>query len=313
MPAIDNLVIQKKALLIINRHSRLGSTADFREAVSLLEAAGIQIEQLETASASQTSKEIDEHHQKVDFVILAGGDGTISSAATALYRHKLKFAIFPMGTANDLARSLGIPCDLVSASEAIIAGFTRPVDLGMVNGHHFFNVANIGLGVDVTHELTAELKKKWGVFSYLKALNAALSHRKTFYATIVCDGKEQRLRSIHLAVGNGRYYGGGNIIDENAFIDSGLLCLYSLKPQSAWELISLAPLLRGGRHSRLKRIFSTTGRRIEVRTFPNLEVDADGEPVARTPVVFEVIPSALQVFAPKELCPDAPPTETKAL
>ncbi len=291
------------ALLIVNPNSRLGSEADLHEAVAMLESSGMRVIQTTSRSSSETVQQIETNRQGVDLVIMAGGDGTISSAASALYRYRLPFAIFPLGTANDLARSLGIPTDLQQASQTIIDNYRRKVDLGLVNGHHFFNVANIGLGVDVTHELTPEVKRAWGVFGYLKALNAALGRRKTFHATIITDGRSKRVSSIHLGVGNGRYYGGGNIIDENASIDSGRLCLYSLKPQSVIRLLTLAPLMRGGLQSRLKQTYSSSGCRIEVRTFPNLEVDADGEPVTRTPAIFEVLPQALEVCAPKEHCP----------
>lgn len=288
-----------RALLVINPNSRRGGDKDIEQCTDRLRGAGFLLIVVESKSRPQTEQEIAKHASHIDLVILAGGDGTISSSASALYQHQLTFAILPMGTANDLARSLGIPDDLQLACDIIIEGRRRRIDLGTINGHFYFNAAHIGLGVNVTYELTPEVKKTWGVFSYLKALFAAFARSKEFYVTVNIDGFRQRMRSIHLAIGNGRFYGGGNVIHEDCSIDDGRLYLYSLKPQPLWQLLTLAPLLHGGHQSRLKRrIFSSTGRRIEVRTSPPMEIHADGEPVARTPAVFEVVPAALEVIAP---------------
>ena len=102
---------------------------------------------------------------------------------------------------------------------------------------------------------------------------------------------------MHLAVGNGRYYGGGNIIREDAWIDDGQLSLYSLKPQKVWKLLLLAPLLRIGGQRRARRIFTATGRQIEIRTTHPMAIYADGEPVGHTPARFEILPGAVEAIA----------------
>lgn len=287
-----------KALLLINPSSRSGAEADLIHSFKALNDAGIELIQVQSRSADHACEEIRKHRELVDFVIFGGGDGTISSAAKCLYDTGLAFAILPLGTANDLARSLDIPDDIEQAIQIIVENHRRMIDLGCVNEHLFFNVANIGLGVNITYELTPEVKKTWGVLSYLKALLCAIARTESFPVTLLIDEKKYRTRSIHLGVGNGRYYGGGNVIDEYCTIDNGLLSLYSLKPQSLWELLSLAPLLRGGKQYRTQRTFTAYAKRIEVRTATRMEVHADGEPVTFTPATFKVIPKALQVIAP---------------
>lgn len=289
----------RTALLIVNPNSRSGSDADMQEGIALLEAAGIQLINTTSNSAEQTRRLIVEHCRTIDLVILGGGDGTISSAAPALYQHQLPFAILPLGTANDLARSLGMSGDLLEAFQLIVKNHRSRMNLGVVNGHYFFNAANIGLGVRVTHELTPEIKKQWGVFSYLAAVFAALKKNRKFRATIRVDGKTYKVSSIQLAVGNGRYYGGGNVIDEYSTIDDGKLCLYSVPPLTLWELLTLAPLLRNGKQRLTDKIFTASGQRIEINTSRLREIHADGEPVSITPALFEVIPEALEVIRPQ--------------
>lgn len=292
------MTINTTALLILNANSRNGADADIQQGLDLLENAGIKLIQKNSGSSEETAQLIEQYHDQIQLVILGGGDGTISSAAGALYKRKLTFAILPLGTANDLARSLGIPNNLPDAFQAIVDNHRGKINLGIINGHYFFNVAHIGLGVTVTHELTPEVKKKWGIFSYLKAALAAFKIHRPFRAAITANGQSYNLRTIQLAVGNGRYYGGGNIIDENSEIDDGLLCLYSLAPSSLWGLLTRAPLLRYGKHSHLQNTFTIHAKQIEINTAHPKEIHADGEPISKTPAIFEVIPRALEVIRP---------------
>lgn len=256
----------QKALLLINPASRSGAEAELEQGAKILRDAGIELLQVESKSPEHACDEIRKHRSQIDFVILGGGDGTISSAAKCLYQEQLPFALLPLGTANDLARSLDIPADIEQAFRIIADGNRRRVDLGCVNEHYFFNVANIGLGVNITYELTPEVKKTWGVFSYLKALTAAVAKTESFSVTLTIDGQKRKTRSIQLGIGNGRFYGGGNVIDELCTIDNGLLSLYSLKPQSFLDLLTLAPLLRDGKQNQARRTFTARAKTIEVRT-----------------------------------------------
>lgn len=289
------------ALLIINPRSRQGASADIDAGLQKLQQAGITVETVTCRDAAHTEQEIAARLGRVDFVIVGGGDGTINSTAQALYRHKLPFAIVPLGTANDLARSLNIPTQLDKAFDVIIADNRRWIDLGSVNGKHFFNACHIGLGVKVTHELTPELKKRWGVLSYFKAFSQALARSREFTVDLDIDGVAVRKRALELTVGNGRFYGGGNVTEEHATIDDGLLNLACIYPKTIWELLAMAPLIRLGKHDRAERTYCVSGRRITVNTAVPMEVDADGEPATWTPANFEVISRALQVLVPPDV------------
>lgn len=292
----------RRALLLLNPGSRQGASADrdagLSDGIGRLEAAGLALEKIISRSAAESAQIIRARRDSTDLVILGGGDGTVSSCAEVLLDCSLPFAILPLGTANDLARSVGVN-DLPQAFDAILSGQSVPIDLGVVNGHYFFNVANLGLGVRVTHELTPEVKQRWGVLGYLKALISAFVRHRHFLVEIRVGDQCHSVRSIQVAVGNGRFYGGGNAVAREAAIDDGMLHLYSLRPQTFLELLSLAPLLRGGHHDLVERVFTAEGRRLAIETNPpGMEVHADGEPVTRTPVTFSVKTAALTVMVP---------------
>ena len=141
----------------------------------------------------------------------------------------MTLGILPMGTANDLARTLGVPDDLEAAAEVILAGRRRRIDLGTVNGKPFFNVASIGISVELARELSGELKRRWGRAGYALAALRALARAERFSATVSENGTTLRTRTMQIAVGNGRFYGGGTVVAEDAVIDDGHLDLYSLE------------------------------------------------------------------------------------
>ncbi|USD20032.1 hypothetical protein MJO52_13190 [Microbulbifer variabilis] len=153
---------------MVNPKSRNGAEADIDSGLARLRADGIEVEILHSEGPEETEAVIRQSHKNLDLVIVGGGDGTISSTARVLKECQLALAILPLGTANDLARSLGI-VDLEQAFDVIIGNHRQLIDLGVVNGHYFFNVANMGLGVKVTEAQDSEIKKLWGVLSYLRA------------------------------------------------------------------------------------------------------------------------------------------------
>lgn len=287
---------RRKALLVLNPRSRLGGEADIEDGLAELKSANIFVERCESNSAAETVRLINQYHDSIDLVIIGGGDGTISSAAEVLYQLQLPLAVLPLGTANDFARSIGVGDDLAAAVQAIVENKRRRINLGVVNNHYFFNVAHIGLGVEVTRELTPEVKSRWGVFSYLAALIQAFQNNRHFRVYIQSGKIRHKMRSIHLAVGNGRYYGGGNIIDDQSTLFDGQLSLFSLKPLRWWQLLALAPSLRSGTQRLTERAFCLAGEKITVGTARPREIHADGEPVSTTPATFEVIKEAIEVI-----------------
>jgi diacylglycerol kinase family enzyme len=105
-------------------------------------------------------------------------------------------------------------------------------------------------------------------------------------------------RTVHVAVGNGRHYGGGMTVAEHARIDDGELHVYSLEVASFWRLLRLLPALRTGRHDAWEEIRTLAGADIEIRTRRPRSVNADGEIVTRTPARFQVRRGAIGVFVP---------------
>jgi YegS/Rv2252/BmrU family lipid kinase len=285
----------KRALLIVNAKSRRGRNAQ-AAVTAALEDAGLRV-LYETCSTPESLPPlISRMADQVDRVVIGGGDGTLNAAAPALRSSGLPLGIVPLGTANDLARTLGIPTDPVAAAQVVAAGRTARIDLGEVNGQPFFNVASIGFGADLADALTRDSKRRWGSLGYAVAALRLLRRMRPFTTEIVHGGASQISRTVHIAVGNGRHYGGGMTVEAAARIDDGRLHVFSLEVASMWRLLQMLPALRSGRHQPWSEIRTLAGEEIEIRTRRPRSVNTDGEITTRTPARFRVLPGVITVF-----------------
>jgi len=103
---------------------------------------------------------------------------------------------------------------------------------------------------------------------------------------------------MQIAVGNGRFYGGGTVVAAHAEIDDGHLDLYSLELRTVWRLALMLRSFRTGEHGAWSEVRTARGTEFEIRTHRPRPVNADGELIAETPAVFKVHPGAMEVFAP---------------
>jgi YegS/Rv2252/BmrU family lipid kinase len=288
----------RRALLIVNKLSRSGD-ADLSSAIGCLAAAGMEVLPFGIEDAGDIPKLIRAHRCRTDLVVLGGGDGTMNAASEAILDVGVPMAILPLGTANDLARTLGIPSDLEGACAVASSGIPHRIDLGRANDKHFFNVASIGLSVAVANMIDAETKRRWGTAGYALTVWRALKEHRPFRARIRCDGRLLQTRSIQIAVGNGRHYGGGLTVAVDAAIDDHQLDLYSIGPASMARLVLLAPALRSGRQGEFQGVHLLRGQRIEIETRRPMPVNTDGEVTTQTPVDLRILPGAVEVIVPQ--------------
>lgn len=286
-------------LLLINLYSKQG-LARFGEVVANLNDLEVQYIVGQVREADDFAQCIRRYHGKVSAVVIGGGDGTLNVAVDALLETDLPLGILPLGTANDLARTLKIPTDLTEACAVIARGYRQRIDLGRVNGKYFFNVASCGLSVRITQELSGASKKRFGVMAYALAALRALLTVERFTATIQIDeGEVITRKSLQIAVGNGRYYGGGLTVASDAAIDDQRLDLYSLEIPHWWHIFFLLPALRSGHFGEHIGIAHWSGQQIRLWTRHPKRVNTDGEITTRTPALFEICPRALQVLVPE--------------
>lgn len=297
----------KRAVLIVNTHSRKGATL-FPQAKALLEEGGFNLLASYAVKRpkllNQTITEALAH--KPDILIIGSGDGTVSEVVDHLADSDVALGFIPLGTTNNFARSAGIPLDLAGAIDTITRGVVDDIDLGLVTKtdndgtrrtDYFANVASIGLSVEVAARVPHRLKRRIGRVAYvLTGLHTLISHR-AFKVRLDADGRSRRLSTHQLVIANGSSHG-GRVIARDVDIDNKQLTVFRLGRPGRWQLIkaTLRFSLHQNRTSAEKGYLTTSG--VTVTTDPVCTVEIDGEIKTSTPATFSVAPDALYLLVP---------------
>lgn len=235
----------------------------------------------------------------VSTVVAWGGDGTVSEVASELAFRPETLAIIPSGSGNGLARELKIPFDPDSAFEVAFGGRDQIIDAGELDGRLFFNIAGIGLDARVAHRFAVDGLLRRGFMRYLEITASELLSYTPDDHTIVTDGESIRLRTLVVAIANGRQYGNGALIAPHARLDDGKLDVVMVWHRSPLVALLQAPWVFAGQVGRLPGVMVRTAADIEITSAHPVIYHLDGEPlVGGTSVKAHVRPHALRIKIP---------------
>lgn len=228
-------------------------------------------------------------------IVSVGGDGTMHEVVNSIHGTGVELAVVPTGTGNDFARTADIPLDPFEAASLALRGTAKPIDLGSVCGEVFVNVAGVGFDAEVANDTNNRNLIINGTITYLVSVLTMLRRYRCAEVRLAIDGQEIRQRVLLVAVGNGKFYGGGMKIAPGAIIDDGLFDIVVAGDLTKFETIVTLPKVYSGRHIEHPKASLYRGKRITIESNEKLFVHADGEIVGTTPATFEVLRSALKV------------------
>lgn len=292
---------QKRPALVLHRKS--ANRPEIKAALATLKEEGISIRVFvpwnKKAKGRVVRDLIREGYRRI---IAGGGDGTLNAVADAIVRRqapddRVAMGILPLGTANDLAHGLGLPCDdLVACLRLAATQPARGMDVGVMNGRHFVNVASGGFGAEVTATTPQDVKRRLGGAAY--TLNGLIKvwGLRPYTGTLHVPGREpERGAMLLMAVGNNPLAGGGFEVAPGADPADGKLDLVVINERALAEPRALlaevknvdAPDNEIVRHERLEAF------RIEADE--PLHINLDGEPVVSDQFDFSVLPLGLDM------------------
>jgi diacylglycerol kinase (ATP) len=305
----------KDALLIYNPTSggnRRRRLTEVEKAARILRDAGIATELAPTtarSSATQTAR--DAVAQRRGMIIVCGGDGTVNEVVNGLAGSQVPLALLPAGTANILAKELGIPWDIPRAARLIAGGTVRRIALGLaegMNGHHtedlpregryFLCVAGAGPDGAIVNGVDNEFKKRAGILAYwsegarqffkyafpeMKILSGAAEHRATF-----------------VVVGRTAHYGGPFKITSGASLYENSFEILTNSKKSRLGYLVCLPALYFGKLRSMEGIKAWKATEAICHAAGNEPVYAqvDGEPIGPAPISFRIVPDALSLVIP---------------
>ena len=235
-------------------------------------------------------------------LIVGGGDGTISAAASALVGTKTKLGILPLGTLNHFSRDLGIPADLGEAAKLIASGSEKRVDVAEMNGRIFINNSAIGLYPLMVVDRDLQ-RKRFGRSKRLAMLVASIRTLARFNhqrLTLTVNDEKARIDTPLLFVGNNDYRLDIGAPGQRESLDDGELCVLVMRKKTRTGLIgaSIRALFDRTRSDDMVRIDSVERLRVGSHR-GQLAVSLDGEVVRSAPPLdYRIRKQALTVIAP---------------
>ena len=242
-------------------------------------------------------------------IVAAGGDGTVSAVAKGLVRTQTPLGIIPLGTANVLARELGIPVELEGACQLLAGAHgVTSIDAMQVGEKYYFTQVGVGIDAMMIRDTKREDKRRFGRIAYIWTAMTRLLGFQPRRFRIAADDQQERRRASQIVIANSGILGQppfrwGPEIEP----DDGRLDVCIVRARTLLDYLSLAwHVVRGQQRQSPNVRYLGAQRRIVIETDRPLPVQADGEIIGETPVQVQVVPAAVRVIVP-ESRDDRPP------
>ncbi len=249
---------------------------------------------------------------KCDYIIACGGDGTVSEMINSLMnlktkkRQKIVAGIFPVGTGNDFARTIGATNSMKSLHELISKEKIKPIDVGEISfldfsgqqqTRFFNNIADIGLGADTVKRVNESSKILGGNLTFLTAVLQSFTSYKHKKVRITCPELQWEGEIVSLCMANGKYFGSGLGIAPFAEVDNGLIELAIIGKVSRFDFIRKLPALKKAKPIKMQQINYHKVSSCLIETFEtHTPLEADGEYIGTTPVKAQMHHDAIRFF-----------------
>ena len=244
--------------------------------IKLLESLyryGIECEPVITQASGIPLNSLDVENREM--LIVFGGDGTFHQALTLAVRWKVPMALLPSGTANVLARELGIPLDWERALGIVCRGKLRRMNLGWTNGRYFHLMAGVGFDGFVVAEVNERIKRALGVAAYWWTAFTCLSRYPMKPFLVKLDG--ETFQATSAVIGNSRNYGDRLLVTPRASVFERCLdvCVFTSQKRSRYLTYFLGALT--GKHVDFSDVIYRKVSRAEVVTDDPIPIQMDGE------------------------------------
>ncbi|MFQ5349947.1 MAG: diacylglycerol/lipid kinase family protein [Thermoanaerobaculia bacterium] len=247
--------------------------------------------------AAEARRAVDE---RVDRLVVAGGDGTFHLVVPALVGGSTCLGLVPVGRGNDFATSLGVPAAVPEAVELALTGRERLVDVGRAGEHRFAFYGGAGFDSAVSATADGHSRLLPSSITYVLATVRTLVRFRPPTAVVEWQGGGFEGELMFATVCNGPRFGGGMLIAPDAVMDDGLLDLVLVRRVSKPELLRVFPRVFRGTHIGHPAISIHRTPWVRMRFSPTALLGCDGEVLGPLPpagIRFDLIPRALRVVS----------------
>lgn len=231
-----------------------------------------------------------------ELLVVYGGDGTIHQAIPEAVRWKVPLALLPGGTANVLAKELGVPSKIERALDVVARRKTQRIYLGRANGSFFHLMAGIGLDAYIIGRLSGRLKRATGVAAYWWAGLTSFWRYPLKPFELRMNG--QTYQPTFAVIGNARSYGGQLFLTPQASVYEPCLdvCMFLTRNRIRFFEYLLAAFQ--GRHLRFPEVIYGKAATVQAAGDESIFVQMDGELVGHLPRDFSIFSEGIEVVVP---------------
>jgi len=290
----------ERVLLIVNPASRRASRIRQR-AEKAFAKAGVECDVMPTEAPGHATTIARDNAQKYSAVFTLGGDGTVMEVLSALAHQNTPVGVLAGGTANVVARTLGIPLNPTRAIPLLLSGDEARLDLGRLGDGRRFAIG-LGVGLDATMiaEAPARLKKRFGFMAYVVGGYKAVLRNQKFTLRLTVDGHVyERPASAVLIANFGAVLNNLIAFGNGILHDDGLLTACVFSPANLWDALRILWRMIRKDFGDDPCLFYKSGREFRVETFPEMRSQADGELLGVTPLSASVDPLAGTLLIPR--------------
>lgn len=237
---------------------------------------------------------------KPNIVAAAGGDGTVNLLAQLLANTNIAMLIIPTGSANGMAKELGIGGRLENIIPLLTKGSVRDIDLLKINGITCIHLADVGLNARIVKRF--ERDKKRGIATYAKHLLAEVFLIKQYRFYIKYDDTEIARKAVSLTFANASKYGTGAVINPTGQPDDGIFELVIVKPFPRIKLLSIAWKMFIGNLENSEYVEVIRCTNAFIRTSKKTTLQIDGEVIGKVrQIKIEILKRAVKLITPDNL------------
>lgn len=268
-----------------------------------LSAQGATVESLTTRGPGDARSMAAEAVGRADAVLAVGGDGTVCEVVNGLAGSELPLMIWPTGTENLVARSLGFRADVDSVLSCLQAGQTRPMDLGIAGGRSFLVVAGMGFDAEVVQRVVRSRRGHITHLSYADPLWRTFWEHRFPAFRVFTEGRLYWEGRGMVFIGNMSRYAMGLPVVRDARPDDGLLdlCIYSCHSRRQLVAHSIRTVFR--RHVEHPDVRYARVKQVRVESPVAVPLELDGEAAGFVPLEATVRPGAVRVRVPPPSTP----------
>ena len=225
----------KKILVVQNPVSGARRLNYVRKIIDELRVLGADVKIYFTTAASDATEYLKTVTDEYDLIVIAGGDGTVNEAINGMMNKQTPLGVIPAGTANVLAKELGMPTAVKKLARVLIAGNSKPVYLSQINGRRFSLCVGCGFDAWVVRDVNLKIKKVFGKLAYFLSMIKCIHLYGSRQFTVEIDGKNYHGQSVIIL--NGRLYAGQFILSRHGDLSRPELQVMIISASSKLQLI----------------------------------------------------------------------------